>query len=66
MIAISGFLTAIECNKFVFGPTPLLELTARGGREREGNERGRKKRKGDRKRKGQEEGRREVMEGEES
>jgi len=43
MIAISGFLTAIECNKFVFGPTPLLELTAREGSVREGNERGRKR-----------------------
>ena len=30
MIAISGFLTAIECNKFVFGPTPLLEFIQRG------------------------------------
>jgi len=28
MIATSGFLTALECTKFVFGPTPLRELTA--------------------------------------
>jgi len=32
MIAISGFLTALECIKFVFGRgsarTPLRELTA--------------------------------------
>jgi len=28
MIATSGFLTAVECTKFVFGQTLLGELTA--------------------------------------
>jgi len=28
MIATSGFLTALECTKFVSGRTPLGELTA--------------------------------------
>ena len=28
MIATSGFLTALECTKFVFGRSPLGELTA--------------------------------------
>jgi len=28
MIATSGFLAALECTKFVFGRTPLGDLTA--------------------------------------
>ena len=27
MIATSGFLTALKCTKFVFGPDPLGKLT---------------------------------------
>ena len=50
MIATSGFLTALECTKFVFGrgsaPDPLAGLRGPTFKERGGKEMGRGGRKG--------------------